>query len=650
MMLGSLTNVTTVSTTRISAAATVQPISRRVLPWIWAATRVLLGAELVQRVDERALDDHEHHRRDVQDDLVQRVDLVGVRRAARLGGDEVRQRARRARTSNTSRASDRAARQPRPRTGCARRRRAWRRRRRIARRRHSISRGGPARRPSPRGRGRRRRGGSAAPESLERPFGPSLAASLYSRPCERHGPFERRPGPSSRRGSPRPSCAGASSCPARRCWPAPACARCAVRRDPALPRAGRRRLHAEHVGLPGRLRDAERRPGGAGRAGAGRLPDRDRPRARARGAADASPAARRSPRRARSTASSGCWCGATGCGSPCRTPASPTSAGARRSAFPPAAARMYAVFDLGAVFYWAIPTAPPWWAAAPRAARRRPPARVRRMMIEYGEQFWGDRWAALYDVLGGNPLAAMPSLHFATSLMGAHLLSEVGPVAGAVGWTYALTARPGARLSGRALRGRPDRRGAAGREGPDAVLRALSRRPSAAAAPRGAATAARPVGARACGGELPMDSMAARAVGPTRAGPARPGRDARDRRRASRRESAHDGGDAAHAAHARAAHRHRSCSSPRRSRSCTSCCPSCSGCTRRGTASSTATAGGSPSPPCSRSARSSATSRCSAACSSAASPGSTGPRATRSRWPAWPPRGCSRRRARAASR
>ena len=59
------------------------------------------------------------------------------------------------------------------------------------------------------------------------------------------------------------------------------------------------------------------------------------------------------------------------------------------------------------------------------------------MMIEYGEEFWGDRWPALYDVLGGNPLAAMPSLHFATSLMAAHLLSEVGPVAGAVGWTYA---------------------------------------------------------------------------------------------------------------------------------------------------------------------------------------------------------------------
>ncbi len=34
-----------------------------------------------------------------------------------------------------------------------------------------------------------------------------------------------------------------------------------------------------------------------------------------------------------------------------------------RERFPTAAACMYAVFDLGAVFYWTIPTAPPWWAA-----------------------------------------------------------------------------------------------------------------------------------------------------------------------------------------------------------------------------------------------------------------------------------------------
>jgi membrane-associated phospholipid phosphatase len=104
--------------------------------------------------------------------------------------------------------------------------------------------------------------------------------------------------------------------------------------------------------------------------------------------------------------------------------------------FPAAAARMYAVFDLGAVFYWAIPTAPPWWAAAHGHLEDGEAIRIRRMMIEYGEQFWGERWGGLYDVLGGNPLAAMPSLHFATSLMAAHLLSEVGPIAGAVAWTY----------------------------------------------------------------------------------------------------------------------------------------------------------------------------------------------------------------------
>ena len=104
----------------------------------------------------------------------------------------------------------------------------------------------------------------------------------------------------------------------------------------------------------------------------------------------------------------------------------------RPDRFTSAAAQMYGVFDLGAVFYWSVPTAPPWYAA--RHGRLSPP--VRRMMIEYGEQFWGDRWPDLYDVLGGNPLAAMPSLHFATSLMGAHLLAEVSPAAGAVGWTY----------------------------------------------------------------------------------------------------------------------------------------------------------------------------------------------------------------------
>jgi membrane-associated phospholipid phosphatase len=101
---------------------------------------------------------------------------------------------------------------------------------------------------------------------------------------------------------------------------------------------------------------------------------------------------------------------------------------------------MYAVFDIGVLGYWAVPTAPPWYAAEVGAlgdpAQR--PA-LRRMMREHGEAFWKGAWSPLYDVLGGNPLAAMPSLHFATSLMAAHLLSEAGPVPGAIGWTYAIT-------------------------------------------------------------------------------------------------------------------------------------------------------------------------------------------------------------------
>ena len=36
-------------------------------------------------------------------------------------------------------------------------------------------------------------------------------------------------------------------------------------------------------------------------------------------------------------------------------------------------------------------------------------------------------------------MAAMPSLHFATSVMAALLLAEVGPVAGALGWGYTAT-------------------------------------------------------------------------------------------------------------------------------------------------------------------------------------------------------------------
>ncbi len=155
-----------------------------------------------------------------------------------------------------------------------------------------------------------------------------------------------------------------------------------------------------------------------------------------------------------------------------------------KARFDRAAVMTYAVFDIGAMVYWLLPTAPPWWAAsvagrheqfdgellersglvgpavretgeagwqapggqAPGGAPQTPAPGghqeqivVRRMMVEYGQFFWKDGWGPLYSVLGGNPLAAMPSLHFATSMMAAQLLAETGPVAGVVGWGYAAT-------------------------------------------------------------------------------------------------------------------------------------------------------------------------------------------------------------------
>src|SRR4051812_8825879 len=110
-----------------------------------------------------------------------------------------------------------------------------------------------------------------------------------------------------------------------------------------------------------------------------------------------------------------------------------------RDQFPGAAARIYATFDLGVIGYWAIPTAPPWFAAQEGLMADGRTPELRRMMVEYGEQFWRSGWAPLYGVLGGNPLAAMPSLHFATSVTAAHVLSDTGRVAGVLGWTYAAT-------------------------------------------------------------------------------------------------------------------------------------------------------------------------------------------------------------------
>jgi len=107
--------------------------------------------------------------------------------------------------------------------------------------------------------------------------------------------------------------------------------------------------------------------------------------------------------------------------------------------FPRAAVLTYAVFDIGASVYWVLPTAPPWYATGAASELEGHAVSVRRLMVEYGEHFWKDGWGSLYSVFGGNPLAAMPSLHFATSVMATLLLLEAGPLMGALGFTYTAT-------------------------------------------------------------------------------------------------------------------------------------------------------------------------------------------------------------------
>jgi membrane-associated phospholipid phosphatase len=107
----------------------------------------------------------------------------------------------------------------------------------------------------------------------------------------------------------------------------------------------------------------------------------------------------------------------------------------RNERFPAAARQMAAVFDIGCAVYFAVPTAPPWWASE-QGLTGEP---VRRIMVEVGEGTWKGAWPKMYDALGGNPWAAMPSLHFATSFAAALSLAEAGKVEGVIGSAYSAT-------------------------------------------------------------------------------------------------------------------------------------------------------------------------------------------------------------------
>lgn len=103
--------------------------------------------------------------------------------------------------------------------------------------------------------------------------------------------------------------------------------------------------------------------------------------------------------------------------------------------FPHSARQMSAVFDIGCAIYFLAPTAPPWWAAENGFTGDE---KIKRVMVEFGERLWGPVWTRMFGTLGSNPWAAMPSLHFATALMAAILLTDTGGrLQAAVGWGYA---------------------------------------------------------------------------------------------------------------------------------------------------------------------------------------------------------------------
>ena len=107
-----------------------------------------------------------------------------------------------------------------------------------------------------------------------------------------------------------------------------------------------------------------------------------------------------------------------------------------REFMPRAGARLSAAYHLTCPFYFAAPEAPPWWASEKEGRMGGEVERVARLVV--------------CDLLKrpppadgsapGNPWGAMPSDHISSAAITAMGLSEVGPLYGAIGWTYVAAA------------------------------------------------------------------------------------------------------------------------------------------------------------------------------------------------------------------
>jgi membrane-associated phospholipid phosphatase len=103
---------------------------------------------------------------------------------------------------------------------------------------------------------------------------------------------------------------------------------------------------------------------------------------------------------------------------------------------PRAAGRLSAAYHLTTPFYWLIPTAPPWWASQCDGQMDGEVDRVVRAVVCHVLHV-----PPPIDREGpGNPWGSMPSDHISSAAITAMGLSEMGPVYGAIGWTYVAAA------------------------------------------------------------------------------------------------------------------------------------------------------------------------------------------------------------------
>jgi membrane-associated phospholipid phosphatase len=103
---------------------------------------------------------------------------------------------------------------------------------------------------------------------------------------------------------------------------------------------------------------------------------------------------------------------------------------------PRAAGRLAAAYHLTTPFYYLLPTAPPWWASEEAGRMGGEVERVRRHVLNS----LAGRPRQTEGEPAGNPWGSMPSDHIASAAITAMGLAELGPVYGAVGWSYVAAA------------------------------------------------------------------------------------------------------------------------------------------------------------------------------------------------------------------